>query len=671
MIPTVDANSLFSSGSGLPGVATTSTGSPGNAHSAQVTYLAKSNLIFVGRYAFGYGAMLSDNIGLLALSNSPIRPPLPFANQRDRVPTVTGTGFSNLQSFGPYDNFSWKQNFDGNMTWVTGDHTFKFGAIYSMYRKNENALAGVNEGQYSGFNTPGGTAVVLGTGTPVAAINTVRQQWANFLLGTNATFTQAHFDYTADLRQKAFESYAQDEWRVRSNLTLYLGVRYSFFGSPWDKNGRLSNFDPQLFDRSAAPQVTGAGNRVVGTGNFCNGIIVNTQNYQTGPNNCTPLNSPYGKFVVDAPKKDFAPRIGLAWDPFKKGTTSIRTGYGIYHEQTLNGTYEQNIGVNLPYQETCTATGINIANPSAGCTLVASTAALTVRAVQPEWKTPYMQHWSLDWQQQFGKNTIVDIGYFGSKGTHLIGATELNELPPGFAISRGATGCATGASTTPTVPCQVAGTAFFSSAATNILDQIRPFRGYRSITIIEPRYNSNYHSLQVSAQHRFSGASQVQLAYTWSKNLTDNQTDRSTAPQNTYDVRSDYGRATLDRRHVLAVNYIYELPFFSEQHGFAGKVLGGWQASGIVVYNTGLPFTVTTSGFDPSGLGLIPAGDSRFETDRSAIPMRMHQTRSKYFSISVVSRQIRRWQQRTFLILRALHRAALLRGRAFSEWTSR
>lgn len=600
-IPTVDANSLFSSGSGLPGVSTTETNSPGRTHTFQMTYAASSNFIIEGRYNFGYGAILSENVGLLALANSPISPPLPYAVQRDRVPTVTGTGFSNLQGFGPYDNFSWKQNISGTVTKIFASHTMKFGAIYSLYRKNENALAGSNEGNYGGFNTPGATNVRIATGG-----NTVQQQWANFLMGTNATFTQARFDYTADLRQKTFEWFAQDEWRVRKNLTMYLGVRYSFFGSPWDKNGRLSNFVPELWSASSAPLVTGAGNRVVSSGNFCNGLIVNAQNYQTAPNGCTPTASPWGKFIVDAPKKDFAPRFGLAWDPFGNGTTSVRTGYGIYHDQVLNGTLLQQIGLNPPYQETCTVTGINISNPvpSGNCALAASVLSPNLRGLQADWNTPYVQHWTLDVQHQLFKRTLVSVGYYGSKGVHLIGAFELNEVPPGKALS---TQCATGASTTPTVACMVAGTAFFSTAQSAILDQIRPYRGYRSLNIVMPRYNSNYHSLQIAADQRFGRGGQVKLAYTFSKNLTDNQTDRSTAPQNSYDTRGDYGRAALDRRHVLSINYIYELPFFKNQEGFVGKVLGGWQASGIITFNTGLPLTVTTSAFDPAGLGFIPA----------------------------------------------------------------
>ena len=165
-------------------------------------------------------------------------------------------------------------------------------------------------------------------------------------------------------------------------------------------------------------------------GNFCNGLIVNAQNYQTGPANfqCTPISSPWGKFVVDAPKNDFAPRIGLAWDPFKKGTTSVRLGYGIYHEQVLNGTLLQQIGVNPPYQQTCTVTGIDMSDPSNGCTVASSNLVSSPRGIQADWVTPYMQHWSLDVQHQVAPRTLLTVGYYGSKGTNLIGAFELNSL---------------------------------------------------------------------------------------------------------------------------------------------------------------------------------------------------------------------------------------------------
>lgn len=624
-IPTIDANALFSSGSGLPGVSTTSTNSPGKTHTMQTTYSVSPSVIVEGRYTYGWGAILSENVGFLALRNTQVPVVLPFANEKDRVPTIAnaaGTalinGFTNLTSFGPYDNFSYKHNFSGSATWIHGSHTAKFGGTYSIYRKNENALAGVNEGRFELFGN------TVASGVANTALNQNLQKWANFLVGNLGGFSQARFDYTADLRQKAVEAYVQDEWKARPNLTIYAGVRYSYFPSPYDKNGRLSNFDPAVFNQANAPQVTGAGSRVAGTGNFCNGIIVNSQNVQTGPAsfNCAPTVSPFGKYIIKNPTKDFAPRIGLAWDPFGKGKTAIRTGYGIYHEQVLVGTFLQNIGLNPPYQETvATSSATRLDNPVTATT-VAATQGL--RAIQTDWHTPYMQHWSLDVQSQVASKTLLTVGYYGSKGTHLIGLTELNSIAPGKALN---STCVNAFSQN--VPCQTPGYVFRNAGSntvnvpnnpnanqTNtalqntdilILDQIRPYRGYRSIAIVQPRYNSNYHSLQISAQQRFSGASQVNLAYTLATNLTDSQNDRTASPQNTYDIKSEYARAAFDRRHVLNVNYVYELPFFSKQTNFVGKVLGGWQASGIVTYNTGLPFTVVTSNFDPAGTGIINA----------------------------------------------------------------
>jgi hypothetical protein len=627
-IPTIDINSLFSGGSGIPGVSTSDTDSPGRTHTFDTTYVFSPKFIVEGRYTYAYGAILSRSIGLIAKASSPdINIPLPYASNDDRVPHITGAGVSNIQAFGPYDNFSDKHDWSGNVTWLFGNHTTKYGVTYSKYRKVENALGGANQGVFSAFNnttaaspTQGSVCVdASGNGIACSGNQTIEQSFANFLLGTNATFTQQKFDLKADFRQQNLEAFAQDEWRINPRLTLYYGVRYSFFGSPWDRNGHLSNFVPSVYNPATAPLVTGAGNRIVGNGNWCDGIIINSQNFTTGPAafNCTPTPSPWGKFIVKVPKANFAPRFGLAWDPFGKGTTVIRTGYGVYHEQTLVGTFEQLLGANPPYQETITVSGINIANPVPGGASVVAGAGLPalIRGIDTDYKIPYMQHWSLDVQHQFGKDTIVTVGYYGSKGTHLIGVGDINNLPAGAALNRL---CATGSSTTPTVPCQAIDptthlpVSFLSSTSELILDQIRPFRGWRGISFLEPKYNSNYHSLQVSATHRFHRDSQVQLAYTWSKNLTDSQTDRSSAPMNYYDTRADYGRAALDRRHVLTVNYIYELPWFADQRGFVGKVLGGWQASGIVTYQTGLPFTATYSSFDPAGLGFLnpssPAG---------------------------------------------------------------
>lgn len=633
-IPSIDGNALFSSGSGLANVSTTSTKSPGRTYSARVNYVASPNLIFEGGYAYSYGAILSEVIGALSREVSPnININLPYVPASTRVPSITGGttgyGFTGLVGFGPYDNFSDNHNINGTATYIFGNHTMKAGGSFGYYRKNENALAGNNEGIFSNFSS------VLPTTTPSNTTNLNLQRFANFLQGRAGTFTQSKFDYTADLRARNIEAFVQDEWKFRKNLTLYFGVRYSYFGQPYDKNGRLSNFDPALFDPRFAPNVRGNSDRVLtipnptpggpplpatneygNLPNLCNGIIANAQNLINEYPNCTPIASPFGNKIAKSPKYNFAPRIGLAFDPFGDGLTSIRTGYGIYHEQSLLGIYLQNIGTNPPYQQNLTLTNVSLDNPAAsaptngGFTVPLATA--TLRAIQSDWKTPYMQHWSLEVQRQLGDKTVFSIGYFGSKGTNLIGVVDINLLPPGYAISLGANSCATGTSylgqagTPTTAACQAPGTFFSSAAQSNILDQIRPFRGYRAINMIQPRFDSNYHSMQISALHRFTEVSQVTLAYTWSKNLTNNQTDRSTAPQNPYDIDSEWGRAQLDRRHILNVNYTYEIPFFAKsENKFVRTVLGGWQSSGIITFQTGIPFTAATSNYDPAGIGFL------------------------------------------------------------------
>jgi hypothetical protein len=136
------------------------------------------------------------------------------------------------------------------------------------------------------------------------------------------------------------------------------------------------------------------------------------------------------------------------------------------------------------------------------------------------------------------------------------------------------------------------------------LNALRPYRGYNAINAIMSAFNSNYHSLQTSFNRRSSRSGHIGIAYTWSKNLTDNGSDRATAPQNTYHWHAEYGRATLDRRHILTASYVCPLPFFSNSTGRVKDWLGGWELSGIFTYNGGLPLTVTSAlGNDPGGLG--------------------------------------------------------------------
>src|SRR6185295_19926141 len=261
-----------------------------------------------------------------------------------------------------------------------------------------------------------------GPATPTSATN---QLWANFLMGVNQTFTQNQFDLTADVLSDSIEGFAQDEWRFKPNITLYYGVRFSRFGQPWDRNGRMTSFNPNLFDRSQAFQVFANGLRVAGTGNVMNGIMVNSQVSVPGS-----TVSPWGKSMAPT-RNNFAPRIGIAWDPFKKGTTSVRAGYGFYYDQLLFSFFETGlVGTNPPFQAQASLNPVTLDNPLAGNPVV-SLSVPTVAGIDPDFQTPYVQSWSFDVQHQLTPKTLFSVGYFGSKGTHLTGLVDINNLPPG------------------------------------------------------------------------------------------------------------------------------------------------------------------------------------------------------------------------------------------------
>jgi len=622
-IPTIDPIGLFGQGGGQPFVSTTKSSSPGRTHVGRATWVQSPTTVWEFGGSYSFGDVPSTVIGLLANANSPDvaahLPQFSFPVTRGRVPTITGNGFTALQTFGPYSDFSYNKAVFATLSKVFGTHTTKYGVNFSKIRKHENSLGGFNEVRYSAVTaTPTGCAVTP-TADPTcrkpSATTNSNQLWASFLMGNFQVYTQNQFDLTADLSSKSIEAFAQDEWRYKPNITLYYGVRFSRFGQPWDKNGRMTSFNPAAYSASQAFQILANGTRVAGTGNPLNGIIVSSVASVTGA-----TVSPWGKSVAPT-RNNFAPRVGIAWDPFKKGTTSIRAGYGVYFDQLSFGFYETDlVARNPPFQQQVSISPTTLDNPLAGTTSV-NLSVQDVGGIDQNFKTPYVQSWSLDVQHQLGPKTVVTAGYFGSRGTHLSGLVDENLLPPGYAISLGPTGCRTNNVNPATFgPCQTAGQVFTSSTQELILNQIRPFRGYGAVRMLETRFNSNYHSLQVTGQRRFARSSQVNLAYTWSRNMTNSQNEASTAPQNSYNLHNEYARANLDRRHVLSVNYIYELPFFTRQANFKEKLLGGWQISGITYYFTGLGFSPATSSNDPAGLGLLGNSPSAARPDAICDP---------------------------------------------------
>ncbi len=475
----------------------------------------------------------------------------PYKDPYNRVPTVGISGLSgpNGGSNAPYFERNVDKNIYDNVSIISGNHTIHTGLTAQWMTKTENSSGG-NGG--FGFNGAAWYCPVCGNSNPA---------FANFLLGDAHSFGQGSRDIIPYLNFTNFEAYVQDDWKITPRITLNLGLRYSYFPTPHDKNGILDNLDPSLFNQAATAGLIdpATGEFVAGTGktpaNYTNGIIVGG------------VNSPYGSQVNPSYDSNFAPRLGFAWDVFGDGKTSVRGGYGMFYDRTLNGIWEQNQFTDPPF-----VASTSIANPSysdifdnvnAGTRVVSLFPHSLHVTGNPGFKTPYVQNWNLSVEREILPNTLFQMAYVGSNGTHLLGIMDLNQVPLTVRTAN----------------------------PTSDANALRPFLGYNTISAIVPEFNSNYHSLQVSLNRRINSGLNLGVAYTWSRALTNNSSDRSNAILDSYNPHLDYGPASYNRGQVLVFNYLYDLPFLRSQKGVAGHVLGGWQISGITTFETGIPVT--------------------------------------------------------------------------------
>jgi Carboxypeptidase regulatory-like domain len=596
-------------GANYPGVVNVAINAPGYNVVGNLTWTISPKLVNEVEFAYSQGTI---NGALSGVASSPsvlasLTNQQAYSDPYGRIPSVTildssVTGVS--QGSAPYKERNLDRNLFDNFTATLGNHTLHAGITFQQMLKNEDGGGGNPNFQFS--------------------------TWGDFLLGNVALYTQSSRDIVPDLQFWNTEAYVQDDWKATHRLTVNFGLRWTRFPAPGDVNNTLTNFDPLTYKATAAPALDSTGNFVPGQAftpaTYANGLIF-PQGSACSAAQAISLQvtcSPYGSTVNPNYNWNFGPRVGFAYTPYGDGKTVLRGGFGVFFDRTLNGIWEQNAFSDPPLVQTTTIANASFDNPlkvgSAAPPNLAPNALTTTGS--PTFKVPSYAAFNLSVQQQLASTTVLEIAYVGSVSRHLLGELDLNM---------------------PTLATR-------TENPNSPLNNIRPYLGYSDFHTRLPIFTANYNSLQVSLNHRTTRDLTLGIAYTWSENLSDQANDRGTANTYTYNPKLDYGRSALNQPQIFIANFVYKEPFFLQQHGLTGHLLGGWELSGITTFNSG--FSLTTSqvpdpfgcisdsstangcaaGTYPGGLGIQGPNYDIYPRPDQTSPVHMSKTRTQWFS---------------------------------------
>jgi hypothetical protein len=484
-------------------------------------------------------------------------------------------------------------SYGDDLTWVRGSHTMKFGADFrTIGERGPNAFYSRRQISMSpGFGF--GTALIdPGSNIPFDPfVQDAAALYYGFVTGDfNAEFFSKGGSQRISLddrhfRQHEYSFFAQDAWKVRRNLTLSLGLRYQFNGVPYEEQANFSNL---LTDPAAFPVVFS----VVGPGT--------------------------GKTIYKNDYSGIEPRIGFSYDPKGDGKTAIRGAFGIFHDRVFGNLFGNARG-NPPFeQDWSTQPFDTLSNTFGGFPLpappdttpsvtVSDGAVLSPVIFDQRFRNPASASWNFGVQRDVGWNSVLDVAYVGSKGSHIFRVMDGN--PPDPALVSSLLQACDG--TTPftnvfgdSVTCAASDVAK-GNLFTGYDNGILPFNAIAHNALVEPAYNrsisnSSYHALQSKFTHRFSHGLQFQGSYTWAHAIDDAGdplvpgAGNRAFPRNSRALYQERGNSDNDIRHIGVVNYIWELPFGKGKSHLAGGVMGrlmeGFQFGGIFTAQTGHAF---------------------------------------------------------------------------------
>src|ERR1035437_7608419 len=479
-----------------------------------------------------------------------------------------------------------------SFTKVWGNHALKGGYYLNISGASDNDQINV-------ATVPGGATNQNGTFTFTDSRSglgaTTGISMANLAMGIADNYNeigQKSYTYWHGFMDELF---VQDSWKVNSKLHLDYGVRISILEPYTPSWGNSDYFDPPSYNPANAPTVNPTtGNVTLGSGNPYNGMVI--PGYSSFPSSavqhgvlgaesnptdcdgssCAALFAPSMKKGYVNTSHNYQPRIGIAYQVTPN--TVVRAGIGNFATRMglLDNVFP---GGNSPFQPTVTvnpAAGVNDMVDNPGSSLTAGIAApLQITTLNQNLKSPQRWNWNATVERQIIWKSMLSLAYVGGRGLYNWRGVDINQ-PKAGALSQ--------------------------NPGKNV-NYLRPFLGYAAIQQEQSNGSSRYNSFQLGWNRPFANGFLVGVAYTLSRSMDNSSNYRDILPDS-YDTTGLWGPSEYDNRNALVINFLYALPFYKNQNETAGKFLGGWQLSGNMQFQSGVPCGIGT-GNDTAGVGEV------------------------------------------------------------------